>query len=406
MLYYLYFHLAHPFLVPRESFLQAQTPKYLIDVVEFIGLHYISPALANDERITHLQTTVQDASLSLEKVQALLLLSIMQHAHTLPRAAKQCLSQATECSLHLGLHRPDVSDKEMVRDPIRAESLRRTWWEVYVVDALLAAVQMEGTLHFTADEIPDVPLPCEQEAYNAGRFDHVLISARDLDSSRHLLHADEELSSSAYRVEAAIILRRCLLATSQRSIDALDANIVAWFHRLPDAKRAILYYDGEVDQTAFQATMLLYCASIYLHFPRSHLIASLPATRQLFCSSTSGFVTASPNPQLHTAKVHNAAISLSKLGSLTTSVVSHSPFFCCALVLSSITQIAIHFARAPGLSGTHDAFLGLNFGVLKSKGGIWRIAAVSRMRILDVVMEVDKAVGRRKRGQEDAFLVY
>ena len=233
-LYYSHFHLAHPFLPPQQAFIQSQTLEYLINTVELIGLHYIFPDSVTVDRISDLKTTVRDATLSLEKVQALLLLSIVQHAHVLPLAAKKCLAAATEYSLQLGLHCRNVSDAEMARDYIRAESLRRTWWEVYVIDAPLAAVQVGGSLHFTAEDTPDVPLPCDGETYEAGCFDVASISGPELDSNRHILYSDTDLSSPAYRAEAAIILRRCL-APSQKSIDTLGASIAAWFP--PAARR-------------------------------------------------------------------------------------------------------------------------------------------------------------------------
>lgn len=401
-LYYLNSHHAHPFLLPREAFLQSSPPSYLINIVELIGLHYISPALVTTDRITQLQTVVQDAVLNLEKVQALLLLSITQHGYTLPEAARECLGQAIDGSLQLGLHCRDAADAEMVQSAVHAESVRRTWWEVVIVDTLLATVQVEGALQLTLEEIPNVMLPCEQEEYEAGCIDLSLVSARDLGSSRHLFYDNDNLSSSAHRVEAAIILRRCLLTASQASVDALDATISAWFHRLPPAKRAILGHNGGVDQMAFQAVMLMHCASIYLHFPRSHLVTALPVTSHIFCSAAPGVLWPFTDPQVHTAKALNAATSLSKLGSLSTSVTDHSPFFCCVLVLSSIIQVAIRSSGLLGSSGSHH-FLGLNFGVLKSMGEIWKIAAVSRPKIRDVAMEVEGALERSNRRIEDIF---
>ena len=402
MLYFLHFHPAHPFLPSHGPFLQSDPPTYLIDLVKVVGSHYISPTFVNTDRINNLQATVQDAVLTLEKIQALLLLSIIQHARILPRAAKECLGQAIDGTLQLGLQHRDTAEREALRNPVLAESLRRTWWEVFILDTLLAAVQVEGSLQLMLDETPDVVLPCsEPEEYDGRCGDLASVSARDLDSTRHLLYGDYSLSAAAYRVEAAILLRRCLLASSRGSIDALDAAIAAWFHRLPQAKRAVLNHEGQVDQMMFQAVTLAHCASIYLHFPRSHLVAALPVTSHVFCSSPPGFLRASADPQLHTAKVHNAAIAISKLGSLSMSVVEHTPFFCCVLVLSSIIQIAVRSAGSLGSLTAPNHFLGLNFGVLKSMGEIWEIAAMSRMRIRDVAIEAESALGTGNLRIED-----
>ncbi|EGU87790.1 hypothetical protein FOPG_17766 [Fusarium oxysporum f. sp. conglutinans race 2 54008] len=395
-MFYYHFYPAHPFLLPHKDFLKSGPPRYLVDLMQLISLHYISPNLVTGDRITQIQTAVQEASLSVEKAQALLLLCIAFHAHVAPQAAKACLNQAVNYSLQLGLHCRDASDSVMALDPVRAESLRRTWWEIFVVDTLLAAVQVDGTLQFTSEETPDVPLPCEleQDTHNRGHDTCPSITGRDLDQSRHLLLFEEsDLSSLGYRVEASIILRKCLLAASQEPIHALDATISRWFHRLPSNKRVILQCNGELDQMTFQAVMLMHCASIYLHFPRSRLLAFLPVTRHIFCSVPPEVISCSAVPQLHTNKVISAAVDLSNIASLSTSVLKQSPFFCCVLVLSSIIQLACHSARLEGLHSTDLHFLGLNLGMLKSLGELWAIAAVSESRLRDVVKEVSGVIG-------------
>ena len=47
--------------------------------------------------------------------------------------------------------------------------------------------------------------------------------------------------------------------------------------------------------------------------------------------------------------------------------------------------------------------MGLNFGVLKSMGEIWKIAAASRPKIRDAAMEVEDALERGNRTIEDIF---
>jgi hypothetical protein len=156
-----------------------------------------------------------------------------------------------------------------IQNPIRAESARRTWWEIFVVDTLLAALQVNGTLQLTI-ETPDLPLPCEDE-YHDGRLGIVPTSLGEMDRQA-FFHGQGDFSSSAYRVEAAAILRRCLLASQNHMFpDSIDIHVTvsAWFHRLPGSKQAILYHSGDMDEMVFQAFMLIHCASIYLHFPKS-----------------------------------------------------------------------------------------------------------------------------------------
>jgi hypothetical protein len=149
-----------------EMFLQSGAPAYLLDVIEFISLHYLSQFIPDCCGL--LQTSVQEAEISVEKVQAFLLLTIVLHGRQQPDEAKSCLAQAIQLSLELSLHCWEISDAMSLQNLVQAECLRRTWWEIVVVDVLLAAVQLDGVLQFHMIETPDVPLPCEQEEYQQG----------------------------------------------------------------------------------------------------------------------------------------------------------------------------------------------------------------------------------------------
>ncbi|KAF7595578.1 hypothetical protein BBP40_005613 [Aspergillus hancockii] len=222
-LYYLHFHQAHPFLPPREVLLQSSPPNYLLDVMQHISTQYLAADHIHDHT-TQLRVAVQDADLCLEKVQALLLLSLILHARTEAREARECLAQAIASSLELGLHRREFSDALDIQNPIRAESARRTWWEIFVTDTFLAAVQVGGALQLTV-ETPYLPLPCEEDEYHDGRFAIVSTSLRDMDWQA-LFHNEGDFSSSAYRVEAAVILRRCLLASQNHVAQALNVGVL------------------------------------------------------------------------------------------------------------------------------------------------------------------------------------
>ncbi|KAH8426147.1 uncharacterized protein LDX57_003888 [Aspergillus melleus] len=389
--YYLHFHQAHPFLPPHDVFIQSAPPAYLVNLVEYIGLHYLVNLVP--DRTASLRANVEEADLDMVKVQALLLLSIILHARLHPIEAKICMAQAIQCSLELGLHCRGFSDSLETHDPVHAESARRTWWEIFILDTLMAAVQVEGSLQFTL-EIPDVPLPCEPENYTGSFSGGGLTTISDLDRQA-LLHNDADLSSSAYRVEAAVILHKCLLVGTthapQESTDVLDATITSWLHRVQSRcyHRPLLRHTGELDQMTFQAMMIMHCAAVYLHFPRSSLLAFLPITGRIFCASPPSFSSLALNPQVHTAKVVAAATGLSKLASLSPSVVGHTPFFVCTLVLSSVIQLAVLSIEVTQTTSAVRPYLGLNIGTLKAMGNLWAIAAVSIERIQSVTQEVE-----------------
>ncbi|RAL13450.1 putative beta-glucosidase precursor [Aspergillus homomorphus CBS 101889] len=405
-LYYLHFHQAHPFLPPMEVLLESDPPSYLLDIMEFISLHYLSPQFFQDSSKI-LLLAVQAADLTVEKTQALLLLAIVQHGRQQAHEARSCLGQALQSALELGLDRREASDALSVDAPFKAESLRRTWWEIVVIDVLLAAVQVDGYLQFEMIEPPKVPLPCGPEEYQAGCILSPLQPTFADMEQNSLFCGDVEFSPSAYRIEAAMMLRKCLRAgethVTQETLDVLNAAITAWFHRLPSSRRPILQPNGVLDEIMMQAVMLMHCATIYLHFPRSCLLAFLPITGRIMCSSPPAFVTTSLDPQLHTAKVAEGAVQLSRLASLSASVVNHTPFFACTLVLSSVIQVAIMLSDGLHPQGPRQQFLSLNLGVLRSMGETWPIAASAMQRIRQAVIEVHTAVPCDARPLLDVF---
>lgn len=47
------------------------------------------------------------------------------------------------------------------------ESWRRTWWQVYITDAIFAAIWREAAFPTRVVDV-SVQLPCEEENYEAG----------------------------------------------------------------------------------------------------------------------------------------------------------------------------------------------------------------------------------------------
>ncbi|KAJ5110080.1 hypothetical protein N7532_002725 [Penicillium argentinense] len=386
-----YFHPAHPILPPFDLWIMSSPPQYLINIVEFIGLHHISPGQV-PECSNDLWAAMDIAELALEKAQAYLLLSILFHGRRVPEHAKECIGLAIQCSFRLGLHCRELSDTVEMQNPSRSESMRRTLWEIFIVDTILAALQVGGALQFKM-EIPDVSLPSEDECFLDGHSGLSSISANDL--PRRVLLDDDRISSLAYRVEATLILRQCFIACESHApegtLEVLDSTISAWFHRWPSANSTILQPNGKVNQIDLQTAMIMHCACIYLHFSKSFLVSLLPNTSELFCSRPPSISAHSSKPQMHTAKIVNSAVELSKLASLSTCVTCHTPFFACTLVLSSIVQVAVLTAPVGLPFGMHYSYLALNIGVLKSMGNIWGIAASSLTKLRAIAREVEQA---------------
>jgi hypothetical protein len=62
------------------------------------------------------------------------------------------------------MHRRDFAVSHAPNDLILQECFRRTWWQIYIVDAAYAAIDRLPT--FRANSvISDVDLPCEENEY-------------------------------------------------------------------------------------------------------------------------------------------------------------------------------------------------------------------------------------------------
>ena len=168
--FYRNFCAAHPFILPKEPLivLTQETPfEPLLAAMRWIGSLYIerdtSPSLFREAFRLIDGNTVKDGFL----VQARLLLAIgLDGNHRLEKARK-LMAEARDISIQIGMNSQSFATANGHRSPIVEESWRRTWWELYVVDALMSGVHQTDI--FTLYDVPsNVALPCEEFQYLAG----------------------------------------------------------------------------------------------------------------------------------------------------------------------------------------------------------------------------------------------
>ncbi len=168
--FYAYFHPTHPFLLPRShlsKILRKSEANPLEIAMLYLGSCYICPAQANlISELLQKSLFHQSSRKSGYQVQAMLLFAIGLHANGKQEYARQVLQNAIELALEIGMHRqswilnnPDTSE-------LAQESWRRTWWELYVVDGMMAS-SMQQPCFLSRDVASDVPLPCEEKEYVA-----------------------------------------------------------------------------------------------------------------------------------------------------------------------------------------------------------------------------------------------
>ncbi|BDD62354.1 hypothetical protein MPDQ_001872 [Monascus purpureus] len=388
--YYNFFHPAHPILPPLRFLYRSLVPLYLDRVIKFIGSHFTN-AISSDVYRPTVMSSVIDQEGTVEKVQALILLAVVLHSRNERMEAGECLSRAVDLAFQLGLHREDFAVTMGGGDPVREESLRRTWWELFMVEGMLTALGVRQS--FSTSLVPlDVPLPCEERIYQDGLTPPRPLTVAQFDER---VFADEELdfSSHSYRIEAVRILGRVVAVQDmeqgqQDQVEAIDARISSWFHHLPESKSELMRPDGSIDEMMFQATMIVNGASIYLHFPRSDLLSSPAVAAEVICGHHSQYSVPAFSSHAHAMKAVKAASELSSLAAIRLPVVKHTPFFICALVLSSIVQLAACSVKAGRMPDPSRDRLTLTIGVFRSLGRTWAISQAIMRQVKAVARDV------------------
>lgn len=389
-IYYNYFHPAHPILRPLRSLDRSYLPPYLEQVVKFVGSHYTPAASSETYRPTVVSSVVEQEN-TVEKVQALLLLAIVLHSRNERAEAGECLSVAVDLAFELGLNQGGYATAMSDGDPLREESLRRTWWELIVVEGMLTALGVQKT--FRTNVVPlEVGLPCEERIFQDCLSPPPPPTITQFDAR---VFADEErdFSSFTYRIEAIRILGRVvaiqdMVEGQQDHVEAIDARIASWFHHLPESKAELMRPDGSVDEMMFQATMIVNGAAVYLHFPRSDLLSSPAVAAEVICGHHGPLSIPSFSHHAHAMKAVKAASEISTLAAVRLPVVKHTPFFICALVLSSIVQLAACSVKAGQMPDPSRDRLTLTIGVFKSLARTWAISQLIMRQIKAVARDV------------------
>jgi Fungal specific transcription factor domain len=166
-----FFSLAHPFVLPKlflTQMLRVKPLPHLEAAMRYVGSHYIKTAPT--------EFIAQEATQLLSRhdcvrdgftVQAMLLLAIGLDGNTEFDKANDMLRQAQDLALEIGMNHRAFAVMHGEGLAVLEESWRRTWWELYVVDGMIAGVHERTS--FRLNEMPiEVLLPCEEQEYVSG----------------------------------------------------------------------------------------------------------------------------------------------------------------------------------------------------------------------------------------------
>ena len=403
-LYYSNFHAAHPILPPARCLPQLPSfPPSLDAIVKFIGAHF-DDRVSIDARFATLRTALRAPEPnSYCKVQALILFSIVLHARNSRNEALDWLDMAIDAALELGLNDKRFSASHGISNPIVEESVRRTWWELYIVDGMIAALHQKVDFR-TSSVLTDVELPCDERMYLQCGYIPESRTVAQL-KGRAFAEDDLEFSSFCYRIDAVILLSRVMSVggdvSGKEEAEGIDLALSSWCYHLPQSKQEVLAHDGTVDEMLFQAYMIINCAIIYFHLPRSDLFANAQGqSTNMPCAERLNISLPASTPHTHAVKTIEAANRLSSLASLQVPAEKHSPFFVCSLVLGTIVQLSACTIKSCQCLETHRDGITLAIGVLKALNQTWpisqpalqQIKAVARMVLESGVQPIGRQI--------------
>lgn len=169
--YFYHFHPAHPMVVPREYFMHLRRERslsHLEAAMRFAGSFFVpqAPTIslgAEAKRMLQSAEFPKDAF----RIQAMIIMCVASDGNTDQEDALRLILDAQHEAIDMGMNRRDFAILHADGFPVLAESFRRTWWELFVIDGMIAGVHQKS--NFPMKDVPaDVVLPCEEFEYVTG----------------------------------------------------------------------------------------------------------------------------------------------------------------------------------------------------------------------------------------------
>jgi len=393
-IYYTKFNGGHPFLIPRILYRlkPALIPTHLKAVMQFVASHFM-PGLSSDNLRNAAENITSDRiPKDGHRVQGLMLLGISLYARFEEEPAIAAINQAIDLALDFEMNFHSFALKHGMGNPIVEESWRRTWWELYLMDGILASLTSAQHPFRLQNVQTDVPLPCEESDYAQCRPMPPHRTQGDF-LERAFATETYEYSSMAYTIEAVRLMGNVLslgtdiVAASDAQVERVDVNLADFALSLPPNKRHNIEQDGAVDEVLFSAHILINCALIMLHRPRSNLIYirnhyPTPCTRQ------EAIGTPVTTYEIHTSKAIRAANAISSATAVQTPLAMHSPCLVCGIALAAVVYLPAYSMEARERSNVIKERLQLTINALNTIGEIWPMARAVKTQISQFARDI------------------
>ncbi|TFA98889.1 hypothetical protein CCMA1212_009339 [Trichoderma ghanense] len=415
--YYTCFHRYHPCAPPRrflERYLQdpirQDELRPLVYVMRFVGSIYLSshqPSLRPrchelEDLAASAVAQVSPTAVNFFMVPCHAILSACMYWRGNAARSRRHMDTAIQLALDFGMHRHEFAADHGQGDPVLEECWRRTWWQVYIIDAYYAAIRRNtdfATFHVDAT----TELPCEEDEYERGEIP----PPRTLEEfeSREFSPEDTVFSSFAYLIGGvrgmASAMSRVLSLPANASdsggpspkvLESVDSITEGWLLLLPESKRDIFSADGQVDELIFQAMMALHATTVGLHRPFSNC-AFDPLECISSCSSPPTTLSHSDSGAefrlIHTVKCIRAAEAQIGLLALPARPCSHTPFVVCMLTTGTLSLLAAcrYTLRGQELAVARDQ-IRMSIGCHKAMAAVWPQAGSNLHEVQAIAREV------------------
>lgn len=180
--FYKNFHASHPFVLPKQYLLQIAkegTIEPLLAAIRWVGSLYIDIESSKASLLDEAYRLIYDPEHTKDGfvAQALMILIVGLDGNCQQDKARELLGEVERIALQIDLNTRPFATLNGRGMPVLEESWRRTWWDLFVIDGMVAGVHR--VTNFLLFDVPaDVALPCEEHQFLSG------VSAQDALSTR------------------------------------------------------------------------------------------------------------------------------------------------------------------------------------------------------------------------------
>ncbi|KAJ2966506.1 hypothetical protein NUW58_g10644 [Xylaria curta] len=261
--FYFYFYPGHPAVLPKTHIMkiaEERNLEHLLAAMRWVGSLYIENRPARGTffeetmRLLYAPETPKDGFL----VQAMIVTIVGLDGCRENEKAREILADAEQIAIELGMYNRSYATSHGGGNPRLEESWRRTWWDLFIVDGMIAGVHRQ-TNFLLYDITAHAGLPCEEHEYLSGNIPRPMY-VEDFDD-RLFTGEERVFSSFAYRIASIRSLGRMMRLSSsgfmpEENVDKVQSDLSNWRFHLPESKKSCLNKDGQLDEMMFQAFMI------------------------------------------------------------------------------------------------------------------------------------------------------